>query len=135
LLQRLRDAGKTIIVSSHILAELEDYSNWMLTLDRGKMKGLVPVHQDPAAGFRWLRIRVASDPAMARAIASAVDGVTAVAGEGQHLEVRWNREEEDQAELIQKLVLGGVRVVSVEATAARMQEVYLSQVGEASHES
>ncbi|MCW5909017.1 MAG: ABC transporter ATP-binding protein [Chitinophagales bacterium] len=37
LLLELRDSGMTIIVSSHILAELEDYSTDMLVIQDGKM--------------------------------------------------------------------------------------------------
>ena len=37
LLTDLRDSGMTIIVSSHILAELEDYSTEMLVIQDGKM--------------------------------------------------------------------------------------------------
>ncbi|MBC7383306.1 MAG: ABC transporter ATP-binding protein [Bacteroidia bacterium] len=37
LLLALRDAGMTIIVSSHILAELEDYSTGMLVIQEGRM--------------------------------------------------------------------------------------------------
>jgi ABC-2 type transport system ATP-binding protein len=37
LLVDLRDSGMTIIVSSHILAELEDYSTEMLVIQEGKM--------------------------------------------------------------------------------------------------
>jgi ABC-2 type transport system ATP-binding protein len=130
LLGRLRDGGKTIIVSSHILAELEDYSTWMLTLDRGTMKGLVPVRQMPASGGgRWLRVRVGSDPELARATAAGVEGVTAVTVEGDRLDLTWSRDEAAQADLIQHLVLQGVRVVSLEAAATTMQEVYMAQVG------
>ena len=138
LLQRLRDAGKTIIVSSHILAELEDYSNWMLTLDGGKLKGLVPVHAAPGTGLRWLRVKVASDPAAARAAVEAIEGVQSVMGEGPLFELAWSRDEEAQAELLRELVVAGVRVVSLEVASARMQDVYLAQVGlerGSSHES
>ncbi|MNT02666.1 putative ABC transporter ATP-binding protein YbhF [compost metagenome] len=131
LLQRLRDGGKTIVVSSHILAELEDYSNWMLTLGEGRVKGMVPVQPEAAAeasGRRWLKLRVASDPAEARALAEGIDGVTAVSGDGPRLEIAWSRDEEAQAELVYRLVTGGVRVVSLEAASTRMQDVYLSQV-------
>lgn len=37
LLSDLRDSGMTILVSSHILAELEDYSTEMLVIQDGKM--------------------------------------------------------------------------------------------------
>ena len=37
LLLGLRDGGMTLIVSSHILAELEDYSSHVLVMDRGRV--------------------------------------------------------------------------------------------------
>jgi ABC-2 type transport system ATP-binding protein len=37
LLTSLRDAGMTIVVSSHILAELEAYSSHMLIIDQGQI--------------------------------------------------------------------------------------------------
>jgi ABC-2 type transport system ATP-binding protein len=37
LLLRLSDQGMTLMVSSHILAELEDYSSHVLVLDRGRL--------------------------------------------------------------------------------------------------
>jgi hypothetical protein len=59
---------------------------------------------------------------------SGIDGVTAVSGDGPRLEIAWSRDEEAQAELVYRLVTGGVRVVSLEAASTRMQDVYLSQV-------
>jgi hypothetical protein len=100
----------------------------MLTLDRGRMKGLVPVRGPQAAGDRHLRLRVASDPVHARAVAARVEGVTAVRGVDAELEVAWSRDEDAQADLVRALVEAGVGVVSLEATAARMQDVYMTQV-------
>jgi ABC-2 type transport system ATP-binding protein len=129
LLKRLRHQGKTIIVSSHILAELEDYSNWMLTLEGGLVRGLVAVNQPFVSATRWLRIRVASDPEAARAAAAAVEGVRNVGAEGTAMVVEWTRDEEAQADLVAQLVGAGVRVVALEAVVSRMQDVYLAQVG------
>jgi ABC-2 type transport system ATP-binding protein len=39
LLIALRDKGMTLVVSSHILAELEDYSDHMVIIDRGRVAG------------------------------------------------------------------------------------------------
>jgi len=36
LLRRLREQGKTIFVSSHLLGELEQVADWLIVLDRGK---------------------------------------------------------------------------------------------------
>jgi len=39
LLLSLRDKGMTLVVSSHILAELEDYSDHMVIIDHGRVAG------------------------------------------------------------------------------------------------
>jgi ABC-2 type transport system ATP-binding protein len=129
LLKRLRNMGKTIVVSSHILAELEDYSNWMLTLEGGQVRGLVPVNQSFVAGTRWLRVRVASDPEAARLAALQINGVRGAELQAQTLVINWARDERAQAELIAQLVGMGVQVVALEAVVSRMQDVYMAQVG------
>src|SRR3974390_2012683 len=43
LLLQLRDAGMTLVVSSHILAELEDYCSVMIIIDSGKVVGGKPI--------------------------------------------------------------------------------------------
>jgi ABC-2 type transport system ATP-binding protein len=129
LLKRLRNMGKTIVVSSHILAELEDYSNWMLTLEGGRVRGLVPVNQSFVAGNRWLRVRVGGDLQAAATVARTVDGVRGVEVEDQSLLVDWTRDERAQAQLIAQLVGQGVEVMALEAVVSRMQDVYMAQVG------
>jgi ABC-2 type transport system ATP-binding protein len=129
LLKRLRNMGKTIVVSSHILAELEDYSNWMLTLEGGQVRGLVPVNQSFVTGTRWLRVKVASDLEAAAEAARAVDGVRAIRFEGAQLVIEWARDERAQAQLLAHLVGQGVEVMALEAAVSRMQDVYMAQVG------
>src|SRR5262249_1995472 len=43
LLLALKDTGMTIVVSSHILAELEDYCSEMIILDNGRVAGGKPI--------------------------------------------------------------------------------------------
>ena len=43
LLLQLRDAGMTLVVSSHILAELEDYCSVMIIVDDGHVVGGKPI--------------------------------------------------------------------------------------------
>ncbi|MDB5101869.1 MAG: putative bacitracin transport ATP-binding protein BcrA, partial [Cyanobacteria bacterium RYN_339] len=129
LLKRLRNMGKTIVVSSHILSELEDYSNWMLTLEGGRVRGMVPVNQAFAPGTRWLRVRVGNDVAAAAEAARAVEGVRSANVEGQVLVLDWTRDERAQAQLVAHLVGQGVEVMALEAAVSRMQDVYLAQVG------
>src|SRR4051812_25593475 len=57
LLLSLRDGGMTLVVSSHILAELEDYSDRMVIVDHGRIAGGQSIALKGAAR---LRIRLAS---------------------------------------------------------------------------
>ncbi|MDP3543816.1 MAG: ATP-binding cassette domain-containing protein, partial [Elusimicrobiota bacterium] len=60
LLRRLAVSGKTIVVSSHILTELEDYCSHVVMLDRGRLvfSGTVAEARRRAGGGRRLRLRV-----------------------------------------------------------------------------
>ncbi len=55
LLRQLRDGGMTLIVSSHILTELEDYSTHMLILRDGRVVEHCPINGD-ATAVRRLRL-------------------------------------------------------------------------------
>ena len=46
LIGSLRDEQRTILVSSHLLAELEQVCDWLVVIDRGAL-----VYQGPASGF------------------------------------------------------------------------------------
>jgi ABC-2 type transport system ATP-binding protein len=46
LLRYLQKQGMTIIVSSHILAELQDYSTHMMVLEQGRMIHYGPLSKD-----------------------------------------------------------------------------------------
>src|SRR5882757_7077421 len=57
LLLSLREGGMTLVVSSHILAELEDYSDRMVIVDKGRIVGGESI---ALKGVSRLRIRLAS---------------------------------------------------------------------------
>ncbi|MEB3327673.1 MAG: ABC transporter ATP-binding protein [Candidatus Sericytochromatia bacterium] len=128
LITALGRAGKTVIVSSHILAELEGYATTMLTLEAGRVRGLVPVKQRAEASERWLRLRVASDPAAAADLAQALPGVGAVRRLPDGVALAWQRPEAEQAGLLRALLQAGVEVVGLAPEEADMQALYLAQL-------
>jgi ABC-2 type transport system ATP-binding protein len=46
LLGRLADGGRTVLVSSHVLSEVEQVCDWFIVIDRGRLR-----FQGPAAGL------------------------------------------------------------------------------------
>src|SRR5690606_16018585 len=58
LFRALQAGGATLVVSSHILAELEDYSTHMLALRDGRVAQFTALGQAPAAGLQRLHVRL-----------------------------------------------------------------------------
>lgn len=130
LVRSLRDRGFTLLISSHILAELENYSESMLTLNNGKILGHVPVGKGVAVGTdRQIRLQVLGDPSGALAFLATQpnisdptvtpDGIIATLSESG---------EEAQATLLKLLIANNIAVLSFIEHRAGMQDVYLSQV-------
>ena len=62
LLLSLRDGGMTLVVSSHILAELEDYSDRMVIVDHGRIAGGESIALKGAARLRIRLAAARADP-------------------------------------------------------------------------
>ncbi len=60
LFRSLQAEGKTLVVSSHILAELEEYSTHMLAIRDGEVVEFNGLEEAPTAGVQRLRIRLAN---------------------------------------------------------------------------
>jgi ABC-2 type transport system ATP-binding protein len=127
LIRRLRDDGATLIVSSHILAELEDYSTHMLSLRQGRCSGLVPIAAtggtDAAAG-RW-RLTFIGDPAAAEpalAAAGASDRQTMADG----IEFTLAGDSALRQTLLRRLIEDGVQVTALAPVGSRMERIYLA---------
>src|SRR5678816_3161630 len=81
ILQELQRMGKTIIISSHILSELESICNRVAIIEKGKLIYAGPVQgvRDQMSSGRVIWVRVASDTEQAMALLKARPEVTEVA--------------------------------------------------------
>ncbi len=80
LLKQLAGAGKTILISSHILSDLESVANGLVIIDQGKLLRITRVNEvqaaaEPGAGLR-LVAAFAADAAAHLAAFEALPGVT-----------------------------------------------------------
>jgi ABC-2 type transport system ATP-binding protein len=130
LVLSLRDSGCTLLISSHILAELEDYSDAMLTLNNGKILGHVPVGKGVTVGARrQIRLQVVGDQTNALTFLAAQPNVTntTVTPNGI-IATLSDGGDEAQATLIKLLITNNIPVLSFSEYRTGMQDVYLSQV-------
>jgi ABC-2 type transport system ATP-binding protein len=124
LLRRLAGEGKTVVVSSHILADLEEVADRVVFVDAGRTVGQHAIGELPARlAARTYRLR-SLDPAALRA---ALDGAgwryTDAGGGGLDVEVGGG--EAVAARLLATLVGAGVPVTAFGPVGGALEATYL----------
>ncbi len=130
LFRELQAAGMTLVVSSHILAELEEYSTHMLVLRAGRIVEQREVGAGSGGGVpaRRLRVRLAVPDARLAARLAAVSGVSALEAHEAEAAFDFGGDLGQQAALVRELVGEGFAVASVEEARASLQDSYLRTV-------
>lgn len=122
ILLKLQDAGMTIVVSSHVLAELEDYSTDMLVLRDGRMTDHVFLE---SLGHRVLRIGLLeSDERWLEKIA-AIPLLKSVRRDGGFVLADVAGDESVAASILAALVREGLPVTSFTSERSSMQDAYM----------
>jgi len=124
LLLSLRDGGMTLVVSSHILAELEDYSDRMVIVDHGRIAGGESI---ALKGTSRLRIALASPRGELKDFL-AKRGVAVVEATADQALVTMTGGTAERALLLAALVQAGFAVGEFAEDARALEEVYFSQV-------
>jgi ABC-2 type transport system ATP-binding protein len=126
VLRALRDEGMTLVVSSHILAELEDYSTHLLVLEQGRVlehRALAGVAaRDGARRFELILAEPRGDLAGVLAAAGAVD--VGIEGATAHFVATGGAAA--QAALLRRLIEAGLPVASFAAARSDLQDAYLT---------
>jgi ABC-2 type transport system ATP-binding protein len=126
ILQELQRLGKTIIISSHILSELQTLCNRVAIIEKGKL-----IYSGPVQGVRdqmqngqvyW--VTVSGDFAKALEILKARPEVQEVAPSDGQLKVTFAHET-DPGFLAEALVQGGVRIKGLWEDELGLEEVFL----------
>jgi ABC-2 type transport system ATP-binding protein len=132
LLRELRNMGKTILLSSHILSELAELCDRVAIMERGRLvvSGALDDILHVAIDRRYLTIQILSDPDQAVGVLNDSPDVQSVAiirkDHGKaHLEVEFGGEEEAVADLLEKLLAEKVRVVYFNEALTDLEEAFL----------
>ncbi|MEG3638921.1 ABC transporter ATP-binding protein [Magnetococcus sp. PR-3] len=125
LLLELQEYGMTIMVSSHILAELEEYSSHMLVLRDRKHIELQPIMPTPATTERRLRLMLtrAHEPLME--ILHQNDAISEIEANQHRATFLFHGSAIDQQQLLHHLVQLGVPIYSLSEERLHLQDAYL----------
>jgi ABC-2 type transport system ATP-binding protein len=128
LLADLRDQGKTLIVSSHILSDMEEYCTHAAIMSHGSVIRFGTV-REVAAGVDTGRCRYTIELSHAAAgvaaILSAIPDVDRVAEDRLGVTLEFSSDRQRAAELLRTIIAAGIPVSGFKAHQAGLEEAYL----------
>jgi ABC-2 type transport system ATP-binding protein len=127
ILQELQRMGKTIIISSHILSELETLCNRVAIIEKGKLIYSGPVQgvRDQMAAGRIFLVKVLGDEARAVELLKARPEVNQVEQVEGRIKVTLNDHETDPGCVADTVVHGGLKLVGLEEYELGLEEVFM----------
>ncbi len=127
ILQELQRMGKTIIISSHILSELQTLCNRCAIIERGRLIYSGPVQgvRGEAHAGRVFRVRVAGDNARAIELLRARPEIQEVTEDEGRLKVVIEESQADAGLVAETLVRGGARLIELREDELGLEEVFL----------
>ena len=127
ILHELQRMGKTIIISSHILRELETLCNRVAIIEKGKLIYSGPVQgvRDQMSSGRVVWVRVTSDPNQAVELLKAHPDVVEVKPVDGEIKVTLAMHDTDHSLVADVLVRGGAKLVELREDELGLEEVFL----------
>jgi len=128
LLRELRDDGATILISSHILSELEGFCTSIGIMEKGHLIRSGRIEEIAAAGSpaRLVRIRWVDTPL--ESVENALRNDRRVSGIDLSLVAgtfQFSGEDTELAQLVSGLVNAGIRLVSFSETKQTVEDLYM----------
>src|SRR5437868_6023059 len=127
ILQELQRLGKTIIISSHILSELQNLCNRVAIIERGKLIYSGPVQgvRDQMSTGRVVWVRVASEQSKAIELLKSNPSISNVEAVDGDLKVTFNAHDVDHSVIADVLVHGGAKLIELREDELGLEEVFM----------
>jgi len=128
LLNELKQMGKTILISSHILSELADFCTSIGVIERGKLlaAGSIQEIQARIRSHRVLKVRVLEETTeKAAEILRLDESIRMVETYDHTLTAEFEGEDRDMGRLLDRLVSSGIHVQSFAEEPLSLEEVFM----------
>lgn len=128
LILELKRRGKTVLFSTHILSDAETLCDQVAILNRGRLEGCGLLHEILRLGVSSTEIVLENPTPELMGELSLYSGQSVRTGDRVRLVVR---DEEDVAKALGAILKARVRIVSVNAVKATLEDYFLERVGAA----
>ncbi len=127
LLGELAAAGKSVLISSHILSELQEACDGVVVLERGKMvvAGSIAEVGKGMNAHRTVRARVLGPAEAAERFCLTQPDVARVNATASEVAFDFSGDDEALAALLARTLAAGVRVVEFRVEAASLEDIFL----------
>jgi len=127
VLSMLRDQGCAMLVSSHILSDLEEVSTHIAIIEHGSILRWTradAIHAEDERLRTW-QLGIVGDPSAARELLVTLDGVESVRSNGEVLLFDFTGDGREAALLLRKLVEQGLLISHFAPVKRTLEEAYL----------
>ena len=127
LLRELKRMGKTIMISSHILSELEEICDHIGIIERGHLvfSGTMEEIRRRVGVQCKVKVRVVNNAERAAELLSSLPQIKEVKIDGDHLAVTFLEGHEGDGVIARTLVNGGLDVVAIEPEQVKLDTAFL----------
>jgi ABC-2 type transport system ATP-binding protein len=127
LLGDLRQAGKTILISSHILSELADCSTTIGIIERGKLilQGPIDEVYRRIRGKRMIQIKFYENAETGLRVLRREPDVSQIQQDGTDVTIELAGDDRQSAELLERLVAEGARIHSFAEKEPTLEDVFM----------
>ncbi len=127
ILRRLAEEKRTVLISSHILTEMDEFCTSVAIMERGKLvvSGRIDEVNQRVMGDSFISVEVLGDPERFMSIVDASGLAGTVERKNHAYEFRFQGNQEAASDLLTSLVQGGVRVASFERRRDNLEELFL----------
>ncbi|NLD46011.1 MAG: ABC transporter ATP-binding protein [Clostridiaceae bacterium] len=132
ILKELKDMGKTILISSHILPELAELCTSIGITEHGKMvvSGTVEEIMQKVAHKKSLKVRVMGDMEPAVKLLKEQTTVGTVSIHNDYIDADFTGTNEDMVQILKTAVSTGIPVVSFTETDKNLESVFMHLIVE-----
>ena len=127
LLKELRNMGKTILISSHILTELADCCTSIGIIERGQLLLHGPIHEvyRQIRGHRRIQVRFIGDPRPGISLIRSNPKTRSVEVEEQGCTIEFAGEDDDVQRLMRQLMADDTNMVSFADKEPTLEDVFM----------